>query len=108
MKVRHWRWVPRSTSWRIFSGRLAYTYRIIELVENTRLVMRAAEGPFPMETRYEFAEIEPGKTLVRLRNRGRPAGFAAIVAPFMAAAMRSANRRDLAALKALLEQDGAR
>jgi hypothetical protein len=39
-----------------------------------------------------------------LRNRGRPSGFSGLVAPFMAGAMRRANRKDLARLRALLEQ----
>jgi hypothetical protein len=38
-----------------------------------------------------------------LRNRGEPSGFAGVAAPVMAAAMRRANRKDLATLKALLE-----
>ena len=38
-----------------------------------------------------------------LRNRGAPAGFSRWAAPFMAAAMRRANRKDLARLKTLLE-----
>ena len=41
-----------------------------------------------------------------LRNRGEPAGFSGLVAPFMARAMRRANRKDLAALKARLESGG--
>jgi hypothetical protein len=39
-----------------------------------------------------------------LRNRGAPSGFARLAAPFMKAAMRRANRKDLARLKALLER----
>jgi hypothetical protein len=38
-----------------------------------------------------------------LRNRGEPAGFWKATAPFMAIAMRRANRKDLARLKTLLE-----
>ena len=34
--------------------RLAYTYEVAELVPGERLVMRTAQGPFPMETRYEW------------------------------------------------------
>jgi hypothetical protein len=83
--------------------RLAYTYEIADLVEGERLVMRTSQGPFPMETTYEFDSTEGGGTLMRLRNRGRPSGFGRFVAPFMAMAMRRANRKDLARLKAILE-----
>jgi hypothetical protein len=39
-----------------------------------------------------------------LRNRGTPSGFARVGAPVMAAAMRKANRADLANLKRILER----
>jgi uncharacterized membrane protein len=83
--------------------RLAYTYEVVELVPGERLVMRTAEGPFPMETTYTWRPEGPGRTRMALRNRGEPAGFAAISAPLMTAAMRRANRKDLANLKRLLE-----
>jgi hypothetical protein len=41
-----------------------------------------------------------------LRNRRNPAGFSRWVAPFMAFAMRRANRKDLAPLKKHLESSG--
>jgi hypothetical protein len=84
--------------------RLAYTYEIVELSAGERLVMRTTEGPFPMETTYTWEPAEDSGTRMTLRNRGEPSGFSKIVAPFMAAAMRRANRKDLARLKALLEQ----
>jgi uncharacterized membrane protein len=84
--------------------RLAYTYEIVELVAGKRLVMRTAEGPFPMETIYTWEPHGDGKTRMTLHNRGEPKGFSKIVAPLMAAAMRRANRNDLARLKALLER----
>jgi uncharacterized membrane protein len=84
--------------------RLAYTYEIIELVPGARLVMRTAEGPFPMETTYEWAPSGPSGTRMKLRNRGQPSGFSKWVAPIMEAAMRRATRKDLARLKQLLER----
>jgi hypothetical protein len=83
--------------------RLAYTYEIIELVPDSRLVMRTAEGPFPMETTYTWEPAGEGKTRMTLRNRGEPSGFSRVVAPMMAMAMRRANQKDLARLKSLLE-----
>jgi uncharacterized protein YndB with AHSA1/START domain len=89
---------------RFLGRRLAYTYEIVELVPGQRLVMRTAEGPFPMETTYTWQATGTGSTRMTLHNRGEPAGFSAVAAPFMAAAMRRANRKDLANLKALLER----
>lgn len=85
--------------------RLAYTYEVVELVPGERLVMRTAQGPFPMETTYTWQPIDAGTTRMTLRNRGRPTGFSVLVAPFVAAAVRRANRADLARLRAVLERD---
>ena len=87
--------------------RLAYTYEIIDFVPDARLVMRTAEGPFPMETTYTWESAGEQSTRMTLRNRGEPSGFAKIAAPVMAAAMRRANRKDLARLKAILERRSA-
>ena len=83
--------------------RLAYTYEIVQLEPNARLVMRTAEGPFPMETTYTWTAIDERRTLMTLRNRGEPSGFSTLAAPVMAMAMRRANAQDLARLKKLLE-----
>jgi hypothetical protein len=89
---------------RFLGRRLAYTYEVTEHVAGERLVMRTAQGPFPMETTYTWQSLDAESTRMSLRNRGRPAGFSRIVAPFMAAAVRRANRADLARLRALLEK----
>jgi hypothetical protein len=83
--------------------RLAYTYRVAEWEPGVRFVMTTSQGPFPMETTYRWSDTADGGTLMRLRNRGSPAGFSQLAAPLMTTAMRRANQKDLAALKALLE-----
>ena len=89
-----------------FLGRtLAYTYEVTEL-DARHLVMRTAQGPFPMETTYTWHVAVAGKTRMTLRNRGEPSGFSKWVAPFMAMAVRRANRKDLALLKRRLEEGG--
>ena len=85
--------------------RLAYTYEVAEYVPEERLVMRTAEGPFPMETTYTWESTPDGATRMTLRNRGKPVGFSVLAAPFMTAQMRRANRDDLARLKQLLEAE---
>ncbi len=87
-----------------FMGRrLAYTYEVAVHVPGERLVMRTANGPFPMETTYAWVDAPGGATLMVLRNRGEPAGFSRIGTPMMARAMRRANQGDLDRLKAVLE-----
>ena len=88
-----------------FLGRkLAYTYEVVELIEGERFVMRTADGPFAMETTYTWEDTPSGATHMTLRNRGEPSGFARVGAGAMAGAMRRANRKDLARLKAILER----
>ncbi len=84
--------------------RLSYTYEIVEHAPSLRFVMRTHEGPFPMETTYEWSETARG-THMTLRNRGGPAGFSRMMAPFLSAAMRRTTTADLAQLKSLLEGD---
>lgn len=88
-----------------FLGReLAYVYEIAEYDPGRLLVMRTADGPFPMETTYTWEPIEENTTRMTLRNRGNPSGFSALFAPFMAIMMRRANNKDLRRLKQILER----
>ena len=87
-----------------FLGRpLSYTYEITDFVPGERLVMRTAQGPFPMETTYTWQPAGDGTTRMTLRNRGEPAGFPRLAAPLMAIAIRHANRKDLRKLRAILQ-----
>jgi uncharacterized membrane protein len=87
-----------------FLGRtLDYVYEIIELLPGQRLVMRTAQGPFPMQTTYAWTPEAAGSTRMVLRNTGSPAGFSKLAGAVMAPMMRRAMRKDLRKLKELLE-----
>jgi hypothetical protein len=88
---------------RFLGRRLSYTYEVSELLTGRRLVMRTADGPFPMETTYTWDDAGTTGTRMTLRNRGVPQGFPRLLAPVMTLAVRRANRADLARLKRLLE-----
>jgi uncharacterized membrane protein len=86
-----------------FLGReIAYTYEVVDLVPGERLVMRTAQGPFPMETTYTWSALDADRTRMTLRNRGEPSGFGRIAAPAMARAVRRATTKDLERLRRLL------
>jgi uncharacterized membrane protein len=81
---------------------LSYTYEIVDYVPGEKLIMRTSDGPFPMETTYLFESVGD-KTKMTLRNKGNPSGFSKLFAPFMASAMKKANRKDLELIKRILE-----
>lgn len=88
-----------------FLGRtIAYTYEVIEMVPGERFVMATSQGPFAMETTYDWSDSPSGGTRMTLRNRGRPSGFGKVAAPIISAAMRRENAKDLARLKEILER----
>ena len=88
-----------------FLGRtISYVYEVKENVEAERFVMATTDGPMQMETTYSWADEPRGGTLMRLRNRGEPSGFSALLAPLMSGAVRRANRKDLSTLKQVLER----
>ncbi|CAM3751712.1 SRPBCC family protein [Cytobacillus oceanisediminis] len=89
-----------------FLGReLAYVYEIVEYIAGEKMIMRTAQGPFPMETTYTWEAVDENTTQMTLRNRGNPTGFSKLVAPIMSAMMRKANMKDLDKLKNILEKN---
>jgi len=60
-----------------------------------------------METEYTWTSVGSAAARMTLRNRGMPTGFSKLIVPFMAVAVRNANRKDLARLKQLLESERA-
>ena len=87
---------------RFLRRELAYTYEIVEFDPGVRLVMRTAQGPFPMATTYTWQPVDGG-TRMTLRNQGAPKGFGRFAAAIMVPAMRRENRKDLAKLRTILE-----
>lgn len=83
--------------------KLSYTYEVIEYVPAEKMIMRTAQGPFPMETEYLFERIGPRQTKMYLCNRGEPTGFSRWFTPFMSRMIRRANEKDLKLLKKILE-----
>lgn len=87
-----------------FLGRkLTYIYEVVEL-SDTEMTMRTADGPFPMETTYQFEKINENMTRMTLRNRGAPSGFSKLFSPFMGTLMKKANIKDLNAIKHIIER----
>ncbi len=87
---------------RFLRRKLDYVYEVVQLVPGEKLVMGTRQGPFPMKTTYTWAD-ENGSTRMTLENSGEPSGFSAVSGALMAPMMRRAMRKDLTALKEILE-----
>lgn len=83
--------------------KLSYTYKVVELNPNKKLVMRTSDGPFAMETTYYWKEIDQDTTKMMLRNCGNPSGFSKFMKPFMSMMMKKENKKDLERIKDILE-----
>jgi len=60
---------------RFLGRRLAYTYEVVELESERRLVMRTADGPFPMETSYTWEPAGEGGDQDDAAQPGKPIGL---------------------------------
>ena len=88
--------------------RMTYTYEIVEMVPERRIVMRTGAGKFPMETSYAWEDASGGMTRMTLRNRTELTGIIKLFGPFLERSIRNANRKDLLRLKQILEQPKTR
>jgi uncharacterized membrane protein len=82
---------------------LEFDYEVTALVPGEQLVMRTAEGRFPMETTYAWRDEPGGGTRMSLQSRGEARGLGRVGAPFLKRAMRRSSEKDLQRLKHLLE-----
>jgi len=89
---------------RFLGKKLAYRYEVIDFVPSERLVLRAPQNSFPMETAFTWKPAEMGGTRMTLSRRGELSGFLQWFEPLIALLVGHHNRKDLARLKALLER----
>lgn len=75
--------------------RLAYTYEVVVLTPASGSSCAPNNAHSPWRRRNSGSPVGYA-TRMTLRNRGGPSGFSRLAAPFMASAVRRANRKDLA------------
>lgn len=83
--------------------RIEYVNEIEEYDPPRRLAMRSVKAPFPMTVVYEFEEAGEGNTLARIRAGGDADGFYSVAGPLLNQMVKRGIRRDLEALKQVLE-----
>lgn len=83
--------------------RLAYIYEVVEYTPMVNMVMRTAQGPFPMETTYSWEALDKQHTRMILQNKGELSGFSKVMTPLIIPMMRRANQNDLKKIKKILE-----
>jgi hypothetical protein len=93
----------------LFSGRflgrlLQNLYEVVEFIPGQKMVLRASNTPFGMETVIGWQAIDENTTRMTIRNRSIPRGLAKLFTPLMALALRWVNHKDLRLLKQLLEK----
>lgn len=85
--------------------RIEYVNEIEEYDPPRRLAMRSVKAPFPMTVVYEFEDAGQGATLVRIRAGGDATGFYSVAGPLLNQMVRRGIKRDLEALKDLMERE---
>jgi polyketide cyclase/dehydrase/lipid transport protein len=84
--------------------RVEYVNEIEEYDPPRRLAMRSVKAPFPMTVVYEFEEAGEDATLARIRAGGETGGFYSVAGPLLNTMVRRGIKRDLEALKDLMER----
>ena len=85
---------------KVLGKQFAYQYEVTD-AEADRFVEMQVAQPFPMQIRYELADV-PAGTLVSIHARGEARGFFRIASPILNRMVRRNIRKDLELLKAKL------
>ncbi|HXJ21286.1 MAG TPA: ATPase [Polyangia bacterium] len=84
--------------------RLSYSYEVLELVPERRLLMRTVGGPCPIETTYAWCSFGDDMTQVTIRRHGEPRGVWRFASSLMALVVRRENLQDQQHLKRELDR----
>jgi carbon monoxide dehydrogenase subunit G len=82
--------------------RIDYLMEVVDHEPEHRIVMQSIKSPFPMRVTYSF-EGDGSATTARVRVQGEPGGFYRLTGPLMAGAVKRSLRRDLDALRTIME-----
>jgi hypothetical protein len=83
--------------------RIEYVLEVTELSAE-RLATRSVKAPFPMRVTYGFRAAGDRSCEVSVRVQGETGRFYGFAGPLLASAVRRSLRRDLRALKQLMER----
>jgi hypothetical protein len=83
--------------------RIEYALKVTEFEPGRIIVMDSVRGPFKMKVTYAFEDAPDGGTRVINRVAGESSGFYGLADALMAVQVRRNLRRDLKALKRLME-----
>jgi hypothetical protein len=81
----------------ILGRRIDYVFQVVDYAPPGRLELRAVDGPFPMDSTFQF-DAHAGGTLASIHVRGAPGRYLRIGIPVLRTVVRSSLRRSLRSL----------
>ena len=80
-----------------------FTYNIVVLERDQRMLMKTEAGPFPMESEYTFRAIDDTHTEVTIVNRATPKGVPSFLVSMVKGKVQKTIEESAAQLKQILE-----